>query len=119
EGSVEGRALPKMMDELPDPRSGREAAPGRLRARMPGRFTRLRKCHDERWIKPLKEAATPRARGPRRGASAAAGLRPLPGPYPSEHCPSFMEPLHVEDTRSPIYFGHFYSPPLDTFVYIA
>ncbi len=27
--------------------------------------------------------------GPQRGARAAAGLRPLPGPFLPEHCPSF------------------------------
>ncbi|KAL0152337.1 hypothetical protein M9458_052060, partial [Cirrhinus mrigala] len=41
-----GTSAGDMTDELPDPRSGREAAPRRLRARMPGRFTRLRKCRD-------------------------------------------------------------------------
>ncbi len=51
----------------------------------------------------------PRAPGPRWGARAATGLRPLPGPFLPEHCPSFTIRVHNEDTRSPVYFGHFNS----------
>ncbi len=53
------------------------------------------------------EKPPPSRPGPQRGACAAAGLRPLPGPFLLEHCPSFTTPQHNEDTRSPVYFGHF------------
>ncbi len=57
----------------------------------------------------------PSRSGPERGARAAAGLRPLPGPFLPEHCPSFTTraaqrghqiPLFILDTLIP--FGHFY-----------
>ncbi len=51
--------------------------------------------------------------GPERGASTAAGLHPLPGP--SITAPPSQTPQHDEDTRSPVYFGHF--SPLDTLFY--
>ncbi len=53
-----------------------------------------------------KEDEAAAAAAPQRGARAAAGLRPLPGPFLPEHCPSFTTPQYDEDTRSPVYFGH-------------
>ncbi len=53
----------------------------------------------------------PSRSGPERGARAAAGLRPLPGPFLPEHCPSFTTraaqrghqiPLFILDTSSPL-----------------
>ncbi len=49
--------------------------------------------------------------GPKRGARAAAGLRRTPPPYLdpsfSNTAPPSRTPQHDEDTRSPVYFGHF------------
>ncbi len=68
-----------------------------------------------RRTKPLNGSRRPRAPGPRWGARAATGLRPLPGPFLPEHCPSFTTraaqrghqiPLFILDTLIP--FGHFY-----------
>ncbi len=43
-----------------------------------------------------------------RGARAATGLRPSPGPFLPETLPLLHKPAqHNEDTRSPVYFGHF------------
>ncbi len=36
-----------------------------------------------------RRSRRPSRSGPERGARAAAGLRPLPGPFLPEHCPSF------------------------------
>ncbi len=36
-----------------------------------------------------RRSRRPSRPGPQRGARAAAGLRPLPGPFLPEHCPSF------------------------------
>ncbi len=75
------------------------------RARMPGRIIpggAVARRRKSRW-----GSRRPSRSGPERGARAAAGLRPLPGPFLPEHCPSFTIRVHNEDTRSPVYFGHF------------
>ncbi len=75
------------------------------RARMPGRIIpggAVARRRKSRW-----RSRRPSRSGPERGARAAAGLRPLPGPFLPEHCPSFTIRVHNEDTRPPVYFGHF------------
>ncbi len=102
--------------ELPDPRSGRGPHPrdGR-RARMPGRLDPSSAAVDLEVDEAAGKAHRPSRPGPRRGARAAAGLRPLPGPFLPEHCPSF--------TTRAAQRGHQIPPfildtlfPLDTFI---
>ncbi len=51
--------------------------------------------------------------GPERGASTAAGLRRLPGPFLLDHCPSFTNPAAQRGHQIPCLFwtlfpfGHF------------
>ncbi len=87
--------------------SGRTAPPRETAdgARMPGRRPGSAAGPEE------DEAADgsrrPRALAPPdpgREARAATGLRPLPGPFLPEHCPSFTFRVHDEDTRSPCLF---------------
>ncbi len=101
--------------ELPDPRSGRGPHPrdGR-RARMPGRLDPSSVAVDLEVDEAAGKAHRPSRPGPRRGARAA-GLRPLPGPFLPEHCPSF--------TTRAAQRGHQIPPfildtlfPLDTFI---
>ncbi len=89
------------------PRGSRKGASSRRTAPVK-RLTHRR-------TKPLNGSRRPRAPGPRWGARAATGLRPLPGPFLPEHCPSFtirvarrghQIPLFILDTLIP--FGHFY-----------
>ncbi len=58
------------------------------RARMPGRLI-PGKCRGPRGRRRRWRSRRPSRPGPQRGARAAAGLRPLPGPFLPEHCPSF------------------------------
>ncbi len=57
--------------------TGQDAGPYPWKRRRP-------KGGRSRWWKP-----PPSRPGPQRGVRAAAGLRPLPGPFLPEHCPSF------------------------------
>ncbi len=94
--------------ELPDPRSGRGPHPrdGR-RARMPGRLDPSSAAVDLEVDEVAREATVPRApdlRGERvRPPDSAPYLDPsfLNTAHPSQPAP------HDEDTRSPVYFGHF------------
>ncbi len=58
------------------------------RARMPGRLI-PGKCRGPEGGRSRWRSRRPSRPGPQRGARAAAGLRPLPGPFLPEHCPSF------------------------------
>ncbi len=72
-------------------------------------------CRGPRGGRSRWKSHRPSRPGPRRGARAAAGLRPLPGPFLPEHCPSF--------TTRAAQRGHQIPPfildtlfPLDTFI---
>ncbi len=72
-------------------------------------------CRGPRGGRSRWKSRRPSRPGPRRGARAAAGLRPLPGPFLPEHCPSF--------TTRAAQRGHQIPPfildtlfPLDTFI---
>ncbi len=60
-----------------------------------------------------KGSRRPSRSGPERGACAAAGLRPLPGHFLLEHCPSFTNPAARRGHQIPCLFctlfpfGHF------------
>ncbi len=61
-----------------------------------------------------KRSRRPSRPGPKRGARAAAGLRPLPGPFLIEHCPSFTNPAARRGHQIPCLFwtlfpfGHYF-----------
>ncbi len=97
--------------ELPDPRSGRGPHPrdGR-RARMPGRLDPSSAAVDLEVDEAAGKATVPRAPDLGGERVRAAGLRPLPGPFLPEHCPSFTTRAHNEDTRFPLLFWTLYSP---------
>ncbi len=65
---------------------------------------------------PKEDEAARRSRRPEseKEARAAAGLRPLPGPFLLEHCPSLTNPAARRGPPDLVYFGHF--SPLNTFV---
>ncbi len=73
------------------------------RARMPGRLIpgkcRGPRCRRRRW-----RSRRPSRPGPQRGARAAAGLRPLPGPFLPEHCPSFTTRAAQRGHQIPCFF---------------
>ncbi len=71
-------------------------------ARMPGRIT-LGSAAGQKEDEAAEWSRRPSRPGHERGARAAAGLRPLTWTPPSRTLPF----LHDEDTRSPVYFGHF------------
>ncbi len=48
-----------------------------------------RRCRGPKEDEAAERSRRPSRSGPERGARAAAGLRPLPGPFLPEHCPSF------------------------------
>ncbi len=73
------------------------------RARMPGRLI------PGSATGPKEDEAADRSRrpsrpGPQRGARAAAGLRPLPGPFLPEHCPSFTTRAAQRGHQIPCFF---------------
>ncbi len=102
--------------ELPDPRSGRGPQPARRPSGQDAGPTRpIECCRGPRGGRSRWKSHRPSRPGPRRGARAAAGLRPLPGPFLPEHCPSF--------TTRAAQRGHQIPPfildtlfPLDTFI---
>ncbi len=70
-----------------------------------------RRCRGPKEDEAAARSRRPSRSGPERGARAAAGLRPLPGPFLPEHCPSFTTraaqrghqiPLFILDTLSPL-----------------
>ncbi len=73
------------------------------RARMPGRII-PGGAVGRRRMKPLKEAAAPRAPDPRWGPPDSA---PYLDPSFSNTALPSRTPQHDEDIRSPVYFGHF------------
>ncbi len=91
EGSVEGSSAAPVRRP-----SGQDAGPTSPVERRGPRGRR------SRW-----RSRRPSRPGPQRGVRAAAGLRPLPGPFLPEHSPPSQPSQHDEDTRSPVYFGHF------------
>ncbi len=54
-----------------------------------------------------RAVSSPEGPWPGGGRAARRSRRPLPGPFLPEHCPSFTIRVHNEDTRPPVYFGHF------------
>ncbi len=77
----------------------RESRKGALREQLPHPLHRLtgqdagpynpRRCRGPKEDEAASRSRRPSRSGPERGARAAAGLRPLPGPFLPEHCPSF------------------------------
>ncbi len=101
-GAAEGR-------ELPDPRSDED----RTRETAVGQDagpTRPIECCRGLEVDEALESHRPSRPGPRRGARAAAGLRPLPGPFLPEHCPSFTNPRAQRGHQFPLLFWTLYSP---------
>ncbi len=98
--------------EQPDPRSGRALHPwDSWRARMPGRII-LGSAAGQRRTKLLNEAAAPRAPDQRGERVRPPDSGPYLDPSLSNTAPPSQTPQHDEDTRSPVYFGHF--SPMDT-----
>ncbi len=69
--------------------------------------------HPRRCRGPKEDVAAERSRrpsrsGPERGARAAAGLRPLPGPFLPEHCPSFTTRAAQRGHQIPRFFWTLY-----------
>ncbi len=91
EGSVERRG--------PHPLHG-------WRARMPGRII-PGGAVGRRRMKPLQEAATPRAPDPRGERLRPPDSAPYLDPSFQNTAPPSQPAQHDEDTRSPVYFGHF------------
>ncbi len=93
--------------ELPDPRSGQGPHPrDGWRARMPGR-TIPRSAAGRRRTKPLHEAAAPRAPDPPGERVRPPDSAPYLDPSSLNTAPPSQTLQHDEDTRSPVYFGHF------------
>ncbi len=86
-------------DRVPYPWDGWQARmPGRL---IPGSAAGRRKTK-------LPEKPPPLAPRTSEGSKCGRRTPPLTWTLPSRtHCPSFTTPQHDEDTRSPVYFGHF------------
>ncbi len=90
------------------PRGSRKGASTALVTRLTGQDAgpyNPRKCRGPTEDEAAKRSRRPSRSRPERGAHAAAGLRPLPGPL-NTALPS-RTPEHDEDTRSLVYFGHF------------
>ncbi len=95
-----------LRDRVPHPWDG-------WRARMPGRLipgSAAGRGKTKRW-----RSRRPSRPGPARGARAAAGLRPLPGPFLLEHCPSFTNLAARRGHQIPCLFWTLY--PLWTLFY--
>ncbi len=73
------------------------------RARMPGRLI-PGKCRGPRGRRRRWRSRRPSHPGPQRGARAAAGLRPFPGPFLPEHCPSFTTRAAQRGHQIPCFF---------------
>ncbi len=104
-GSVE-RLLCSQRRELLDP------MPTRCRPQDAGPTSPV-EHRGPRGRRSLWRSHRPSRPGPQRGARAAAGLRPLPGPFLPEHCPSFTNPAARRGHQIPGLFWTLFSP-LDT-----
>ncbi len=113
-GALRDRAPPKARAAGPAVRT--RTAPARRPSGQDAGPTRpIECCRGPRGGRSRWKSHRPSRPGPRRGARAAAGLRPLPGPFLPEHCPSF--------TTRAAQRGHQIPPfildtlfPLDTFI---
>ncbi len=76
------------------------------RARMPGRII-PGGAVGRRRMKPLREAAAPRAPDPRGERVRPPDSAPYLDPSFQNTAPPSQPAQHDEDTRSPVYFGHF------------
>ncbi len=76
------------------------------RARMPGRII-PGGAVGRRRMKPLQEAAAPRAPDPRGERVQPPDSAPYLDPSFQNTAPPSQPAQHDEDTRSPVYFGHF------------
>lgn len=75
------------------------------RARMPGRPSPASAAASEE-DEAARRSRRPSRPGPKRGARAAAGLRPLPGPFLHEHCQTPTNPAARRGHQIPCCFGH-------------
>ncbi len=108
-GALRDRVPPKARAAGPAVRT--RTAPARRPSGQDAGPTRpIECCRGPRGGRSRWKSHRPSRPGPRRGARAAAGLRPLPGPFLPEHCPSFTIRVHNEDTRFPLLFWTLYSP---------
>ncbi len=113
-GALRDRVPPKARAAGPAVRT--RTAPARRPSGQDAGPTRpIECCRGPRGGRSRWKSHRPSRPGPRRGARAAAGLRPLPGPFLPEHCPSF--------TTRAAQRGHQIPPfildtlfPLDTFI---
>ncbi len=111
EGSVEGRVPPKARAAEPTRVRTRAAPARRPSGQDAGRLDPSSAAVDLEVDEAAGKSRRPSRPGPRRGARAAAGLRPLPGPFLPEHCPSFTHPRSTTRTPdSPLLFWTLYSP---------
>ncbi len=87
-GALRDRVPPKARAAGPAVRT--RTAPARRPSGQDAGPTRpIECCRGPRGGRSRWKSHRPSRPGPRRGARAAAGLRPLPGPFLPEHCPSF------------------------------
>ncbi len=117
-GALRDRVPPKARAAGPAVRT--RTAPARRPSGQDAGPTRPTECcRGPRGGRSRWKSHRPSRPGPRRGARAAAGLRPLPGPFLPEHCPSFTTratqrghqiPPFILDTLFPLLFWTLYSP---------
>ncbi len=88
-----------LREQVPHPLHG-------WRARMPGRIV-PGGAVGRRRMKPLGEAAAPRAPDPRGETVRPPDSAPYLDPSFQNTAPPSQPAQHDEDTRSPVYFGHF------------
>ncbi len=108
-GALRDRVPPKARAAGPAVRT--RTAPARRPSGQDAGPTRpIECCRGPRGGRSRWKSHRPSRPGPRRGARAAAGLRPLPGPFLPEHCPSFTTRAAQRGHFIPLLFWTLYSP---------
>ncbi len=109
-GALRDRVPPKARAAGPAVRT--RTAPARRPSGQDAGPTRpIECCRGPRGGRSRWKSRRPSRPGPRRGARAAAGLRPLPGPFLPEHLPLLHNPRSTTRTPdSPLLFWTLYSP---------